>query len=93
MKPYGLISDCHFFNWSAFSSVDADGRNTRLMGLLNEVKRCAQEVLAAGGDTIYIAGDVFHVRGNIAPYRVEPNDGYLQRDNQDCRGQYRGSAG
>lgn len=72
MKPYGLISDCHFFNWSAFSSVDADGRNTRLMGLLNEVKRCAQEVLAAGGDTIYIAGDVFHVRGNIAPSVLNP---------------------
>lgn len=72
IKPYGLMADCHFHNWSAFSAVDEQGRNTRLVGLLNEFTRCVSEVFKAGGDTIYIAGDVFHVRGSIAPSVLNP---------------------
>lgn len=67
MKPYGLMADLHLHNWSAFSSSDEKGRNVRLVGLLNEVTRCAAEVQKAGGNTMYIAGDVFHVRGSVAP--------------------------
>lgn len=72
MKPYGLMADVHLHNWSAFSSVDKEGRNTRLVGLLGEFVRCCCEVSKAGGDTVYIAGDVFHVRGNIAPSVLNP---------------------
>lgn len=72
MKPYGSMADLHFHNWSAFSSIDETGRNTRLSGLLSEFIRCCTEVKKAGGDTIYIAGDVFHVRGSIAPSVLNP---------------------
>ena len=72
MKPYGLAADLHLFNWSAFSAVNERGVNTRLAALLGELKRLAKEVLAAGGNRIYIAGDTFHVRGSIAPSVLNP---------------------
>lgn len=64
---YGLMADLHLHSWSAFSSIDESGMNTRLKGLLNEIYRCAKEVKAAGGEYIVVAGDVFHVRGSVAP--------------------------
>ncbi len=71
-KPYGIVSDIHLHNWSAFATVGADGINSRLQILLNELHRCADEVDAAGGDTIINAGDTFHVRGNITPSVLNP---------------------
>lgn len=73
MKPYGLMADLHFHNWSAFSHViSVTGVNTRLQIQLDEVRRCAEEVKKAKGDTIVIAGDVFHVRGSLAPTVLNP---------------------
>lgn len=72
MTPYGIISDTHHHNWSAFASVDANGINTRLQTLLDETTRCASEVKALGGNTIYHTGDLFHVRGSIAPSVLNP---------------------
>ena len=67
------MADLHCHNWSAFSNVDVDlGINNRLMHILDELKRCAAEVLKAGGDTIIIAGDMFHVRGNVSPSVFNP---------------------
>lgn len=72
MKAYGLIADLHLHNWSSFASVDTDGVNSRLRLLLNDIFRCASEVRAAGGNTLVVAGDVFHVRGSIAPSVLNP---------------------
>lgn len=72
MKPYGLMADLHLHNWSAFASVLSSGMNSRLDILLTDIRRCADEVKKAGGDTIVIAGDVFHVRGSIAPSVLNP---------------------
>jgi DNA repair exonuclease SbcCD nuclease subunit len=72
MKPYGLISDTHHHNWSAFATTLENGVNSRLQALLNEAERCAHEVRKAGGDTIIHAGDMFHVRGSIAPSVLNP---------------------
>lgn len=72
MKPYGLMADLHFHNWSSFSSTLPDGINSRLDALLGEVRRCAAEVKEAGGDTLIMAGDVFHVRGSVAPSVLNP---------------------
>jgi DNA repair exonuclease SbcCD nuclease subunit len=72
MKPYGLISDTHCHNWSAFSSTNDDLTNTRLISILDEIERCAIEVKKAGGDTIYHGGDLFHVRGSIEPSVLNP---------------------
>ena len=72
MKPYGVISDTHHHAWSAFASVNTYGMNTRLQILLDETKRCAAEVRKAGGNTIVHAGDLFHVRGSVAPSVLNP---------------------
>lgn len=71
-KPFGLISDIHLFAWESFGTVDSDGVNSRLKGLLSEVKRCAAETKAAGGDVVYCAGDVFHERGKVSPLVLNP---------------------
>lgn len=72
MKPFGIISDTHHHGWSAFAVVNADGVNNRLQMTLDETKRCAEEVKKAGGDTMYHGGDLFHVRGSIAPSVLNP---------------------
>lgn len=72
MKPYGLIADLHLHLWQSFSKTLPDGRNDRLAALHLEIARCAAEVKKAGGNVIYIAGDVFHVRGSIAPSVLNP---------------------
>lgn len=65
--PFGLMADLHLHSWSSFSEILADGQNSRLFGLLNEIERCAVEVNKAGGNRICIAGDIFHVRGSLSP--------------------------
>jgi DNA repair exonuclease SbcCD nuclease subunit len=67
MKPYGLLSDTHLHEWSAFAQTGADLVNTRLQMILDEIYRCAEETKKAGGDTVYHGGDLFHVRGAVAP--------------------------
>ena len=71
-KPFGVISDTHHHNWTSFSSTNGAGVNTRLDQILAETKRCAEEVRAAGGDTIIHGGDLFHVRGSVAPSVLNP---------------------
>jgi DNA repair exonuclease SbcCD nuclease subunit len=72
MKPYGLISDTHHHNWTAFASVNANGINNRLQQILDETLRAGDAVLKAGGDTLVHAGDLFHVRGSVAPSVLNP---------------------
>lgn len=67
MKPYGLMADIHCHNWHMFSSEESNGMNSRLKGILDEVKRCISEVRKRGGEKVYIAGDIFHVRGAVKP--------------------------
>lgn len=72
MTPYGILADVHLHSWSAFSGIQADGLNSRLAILLSEIGRCADETRAAGGNRIIIAGDLFHVRGSLAPSVLNP---------------------
>ncbi len=72
IKPYGIVSDTHNHGWSAFSTINSDGINSRLAMLLDETERCADEVRKAGGNTVYHCGDLFHVRGSIAPSVLNP---------------------
>lgn len=64
---YALMADIHLHPWSAFATTDANGVNSRLAGLLSEIKRAAHELHAAGGEVLIMAGDVFHVRGSVSP--------------------------
>lgn len=84
MKPYGLIADLHCHNWKAFAGINpATGLNTRLEAILSEIERCAREVKAGGGDIVYIAGDLFHVRGAVAPTVLNPTKHLLVRLNEE----------
>lgn len=71
-KPYCIVSDLHFHNWSQFSYVDPDGVNSRLRISLNEFERAADELLKAGGTRMVIPGDVLHVRGSVDPTVFNP---------------------
>jgi DNA repair exonuclease SbcCD nuclease subunit len=70
--PYALVADVHAHNWSQFSQVTADGVNTRLLAILSELERAAKVLKDAGGSTLRVAGDLFHVRGSIAPSVLNP---------------------
>lgn len=78
MKPYGVISDTHNHAWSSFATTQSDGTNSRLQVTLSEIRRCAAEVRAAGGNLIIHAGDMFHVRGSIAPSVLNPTKDCLK---------------
>lgn len=72
MKPYALLSDIHCHDWSAFATVEEDGVNSRLRIILNELLRAASSLLGRGGDTMILAGDLFHVRGSVKPSVMNP---------------------
>lgn len=68
-----IVSDVHCHAWSQFSSVDpATGWNSRLTIICKELLRAAAELKAAGGETMIVAGDLFHVRGSIDPEVFNP---------------------
>lgn len=69
---YGLISDPHAHKWSMYSSVNTDGVNSRLRIILDEMARAATTLQSLGGNTLVIAGDIFHVRGAIDPEVLNP---------------------
>jgi DNA repair exonuclease SbcCD nuclease subunit len=71
-KPYLLVSDLHCHDWSAFATRDAVGHNSRLAIILKELERAAHELHQADGKDIVIAGDLFHVRGQIDPEVFNP---------------------
>lgn len=71
-SPYLLLSDVHAHHWSAFGGRDSDGVSLRLKIILNEIERAAAELEKAGGRNIVIAGDLFHVRGSVAPEVFNP---------------------
>ena len=70
--PYGLTSDQHCHNWTSFATTDIDGVNSRLRIICNELERAADETLKAGGQSLYGAGDLLHVRGSINPTVLNP---------------------
>lgn len=70
--PYGLCSDLHCHAWSQFSRVNPDGVNSRLREILNELRRCVEHASKSGAERVLIAGDVFHVRGQVKPSVLNP---------------------
>lgn len=70
--PYLLFSDVHFHNWSAFSNVGEDKINSRLKYTIEELDRAYTALREAGGTLAVCAGDLFHVRGKLAPSVINP---------------------
>lgn len=71
-KPRLVISDLHCNSWSQFATTNADGVNSRLQHILDELDRACDALASAGGDQVIIAGDLFHVRGAIHPEVFNP---------------------
>lgn len=76
--PYLITSDQHCHNWSQFSSVLPSGINSRLQIILAELNRAHAMLATRGGDTKFYAGDLFHVRGNVAPSVINPTFGAIR---------------
>ncbi len=74
-----ILSDIHLHNWSQFSVIREDGVNNRLRILLDHIESAAEHLIAEGGTNLYIAGDLFHVRGNIPPSVLNPTLSAFQR--------------
>jgi hypothetical protein len=72
MSPFVLIADVHLHQWSQFAEVTHYGANSRLAGLHSEITRAAITVKQKGGKRMVVAGDLFHVRGSIAPSVLNP---------------------
>lgn len=68
---YSLISDTHHHNWRVFAN-DSDAVNSRLQITLDETWRAANEAKDRGHSTLVHAGDMFHVRGKVAPSVLNP---------------------
>jgi DNA repair exonuclease SbcCD nuclease subunit len=72
-KPLeALISDTHNHNWSVFSKMMPDGMNNRLQIILDETWRAAVVAKDAGASALIHTGDIFHVRGSVAPSVLNP---------------------
>ena len=76
-QVYGLMADVHAANYSSFATIDKNGVNSRLQILLNEMSRCCEETKKAGGDTVVIAGDLFHNRNGISPSIFNPIKNFI----------------
>lgn len=72
MSTFGVISDVHCHDWSAFSTILKSGVNSRYQSILDELNLCALRTKAAGGLRMYITGDLFHVRGSVSPTVLNP---------------------
>lgn len=83
---YGLCADVHLHLWSFASHINEQGINNRLQYLLDDLYRCAAETVHRGGDAMVIAGDLFHVRGSVAPSVLNPTKAKINEILKDFRG-------
>jgi DNA repair exonuclease SbcCD nuclease subunit len=71
-KPYLLTSDQHFHAWSAFSQINSDGINSRLQIILDQFRYAEEVAREHDCERHRMAGDLFHVRGNVKPSVLNP---------------------
>lgn len=67
----GIISDTHYHSFSAFAKQNGH-INSRLEILINETRRAAIHMKEAGCTALFHCGDIFHVRGRVAPSVLNP---------------------
>lgn len=69
---YLVISDIHLHNWSQFAGLTKRGVNTRLQSILDAMNEALEVAERSHVKRCYIAGDLFHVRGSVAPSVLNP---------------------
>ncbi len=67
-----ITSDIHFHPWTLFAGTNKDGMNSRLRIVIEELVRSARQLIADGGKTMIISGDLFHARGSLDPEVLNP---------------------
>jgi DNA repair exonuclease SbcCD nuclease subunit len=72
MSAIIIMSDLHYHRWSQFATVNGDGENSRLRGLLAETHRAADILHQNGGGALICAGDWFHVKDSVSPEVLNP---------------------
>ncbi len=61
-----VMSDPHFHNYKAHSTI-VDGENSRLLDVENTFREIVNQAKTQRCKVLLIAGDIFHVRGQIKP--------------------------
>lgn len=69
---YLLISDPHYEDFSQFSNIDSNGLNSRLVNTINATKEAVAHLKRINGNIMFVAGDVFHRRGQLSPSVLNP---------------------
>ncbi|WP_052704243.1 metallophosphoesterase [Halomonas sp. S2151] len=69
--PFGVISDSHYHAWTAFAKQNGH-INSRLQITIDETRDLAKHLKKAGCDALFHCGDIFHVRGRVAPSVLNP---------------------
>lgn len=59
---FGIFSDIHIHNWTAFSKTTKGGLNSRLVGITNLLRRMLSEFEKANVEAVLFTGDLFHVK-------------------------------
>lgn len=70
--PIVIYSDPHYHNFQQFAHVNAKGVNTRLATTIRSTMEMTEHAKRIGAKTIICAGDIFHVRGAVAPSVLNP---------------------
>lgn len=60
-----LFSDIHFHNWSQYSTVTENGRNSRLMHTVAVVEQIKDYCRETAAEHAFLLGDLFHSRTKI----------------------------
>ncbi|BBI61765.1 hypothetical protein HSBAA_30710 [Vreelandella sulfidaeris] len=68
---FGIISDTHYHPFTAFAKQDGL-INSRLQIAMDETRKAAVHMKDAGCTALYHCGDIFHVRGRVAPSVLNP---------------------
>ena len=62
-----VTADWHFHPFKAFSHIGEDGLNSRLADIAAAWRLCLEKGSEAGCEVMCVAGDLFHVRGQLKP--------------------------
>lgn len=68
-SPIGFIADTHIHPHKSHSEM-IGSLNSRLVNTIDAILVAGRKLKDAGGRTLFIAGDVFHVRGSIKPSTI-----------------------
>jgi DNA repair exonuclease SbcCD nuclease subunit len=71
-RPILIFSDPHYHDFSQFSTINANGLNSRLADTLRATVEAYKSANALGAYTAICCGDIFHVRGKVKPSVLNP---------------------